>query len=132
MLRKLVNTNKAEELVKIMREIYRFTVSEDVEKGLVTKAILDKVRKFQHNGGDLGVRSRLLLNKWEIADGRQVENNLQKESRKDQQCIECTECGSKYLNKANLKRHTQAVHENSKRMRTEESFEPRVTRARGK
>ena len=41
---------------------------------------------------------------------------------------ECEERGLMYLNKANLKRHTQSVHKKRKAIK---SAEERITRARG-
>lgn len=126
MLQKFENSNNKEELVAIMRSLWLFYTTDDMQKALVTASILGKLRTLKNKAGDLGVRSKLLLNRWQNEEEGEIEDV--ELSGKDTDEV-CDECGLKYLNKANLKRHTQSVH--NKRKVVESTEEPRRTRARG-
>ena len=69
----------------------------------------------------------MLLNRWKIEEESEIEDV--ESSDKDTE-EECDECGLRYLNKANLKRHTQSVH-SKKRKAVTSVEEPRITRTRG-
>lgn len=128
MLQKFMNTKKKEELIKIMREIMRTYTTDETETALVTEPIVAKLRSLKNISGDLGLRSNLLLKKFQVEEESEMEDIPQAESsRNDGE--ECEECGLMYLNKANLKRHTQSAHK--KRKANNSTDEPRITRARG-
>ena len=106
----------------------RTHVTDATEVSLVTQPIVAKLRSLKNITGDLGMRSDLLLKKFHMEKESEVENNPQAESSSNDH-EECEECGLMYINKANLKRHTQTVHK--KRKATKSTDEPRITRARG-
>ena len=113
LLRAICNTEDKKEQVEIMRRLWRLNVSDDVEKVLVTNEIISKVKALEQKTGDLQVRAKLLLSKWEaVTLSREIETSRSEvEPTRIENQVNCDKCGNKYSNAANLKRHKKTMHE---------------------
>ena len=116
LLRTLCNTEEKSEQVEIMRRLWLLNVNDDIVKALVTIEIISKVRELEKKKGNLEVRAKLLLSKWEVENN--ALNNREAQSSRIETLVECEECGHKYSNHANLKRHMQTIHKKGKKNET--------------
>ena len=112
LLSRLVNAKEDTDLVETLRALF-MTPFDDADLGMINNpTVVDKVQECKERHGDVGVRASLLLNRWTIACGADLNRRRAASSTtRSTGRPECDVCGRTYSNKANLVRHQRAEHD---------------------
>ena len=112
LLSRLVNAKEDTDLVETLRALF-MTPLDDADLGMINNpTVVDKVQECKERHGDVGVRASLLLNRWTIACGADLNRRRAASSTtRSTGRPECDVCGRTYSNRANLVRHQRAEHD---------------------